>query len=72
MENRLQIQDIPDEQLDMELTPEELEELEALKGGNLAINFPLINSQIQWNIPKIFPYGTPVWDLFQQPGLFRS
>lgn len=67
MESRLQIQDIQDEELDMELTAQELEELEALKGGNFVTNLGLIGL----GIPKVFPYGIPYPDLFEKVNIFR-
>ncbi|MBW4614564.1 MAG: hypothetical protein KME21_15070 [Desmonostoc vinosum HA7617-LM4] len=56
MENRLQVQNLQGEELDMELTPEELEELEALKGGGL--------SYLGDFTYRPFPYGIPA-DLFR-------
>ncbi len=44
MENRLEVQNIQGDELFMELTPEELEELKELKGGGLPYppgSFPL-------------------------------
>lgn len=53
MENRLIVQNINENESSMELTPEELTELEAIKGGNTILNL------YQYQIPtiKFFPYG---------------
>ncbi|MCC5646763.1 hypothetical protein LC607_28380 [Nostoc sp. CHAB 5824] len=74
MENRLEVQNIQGDELFMELTPEELQELEQVKGG-LSIprtNDPLPNGIPALHISKIkeldilipdqplpFPYGVP-------------
>ncbi|WP_375514269.1 hypothetical protein [uncultured Nostoc sp.] len=74
MENRLQIQDFQDDELYMELTPEELEELKELKGGwykKHPIGVPMLPNVVH---PKpltaialpvlyttpVFPIGVPI------------
>jgi hypothetical protein len=78
MENRLEVQNIQGDELFMELTPEELQELEQLKGGLsiLPTNDPLPNGipalhsyklkklHIPLDIPtpQPFPYGIPAFN----------
>jgi hypothetical protein len=69
MENRLEVQNIQGDELFMELTPEELQELEQLKGG---LSIPQTNDPLPNGIPalhsskikeldtlKPFPNGIP-------------
>ncbi|MBG1263712.1 hypothetical protein [Nostoc commune] len=68
MENRLQIQDFQNDELYMELTPEELEELKELKGG-------LSLSQLSgsFTLGGAFPLGLPpFWFLNTTPNILVS
>ncbi|MCC5623170.1 hypothetical protein [Nostoc sp. CHAB 5715] len=50
MENRLEVQSIQGDELFMELTPEELQELEQVKGG---FSFPKSNDSLPNGIPAL-------------------
>jgi hypothetical protein len=54
MKEHLQVQDLQVNELDAELTPLELEELDALKGGALGSNYSL--NLFPRGIPSIFIY----------------
>jgi hypothetical protein len=55
MENRIKVQELQENQSCMELTPEELAELEAIKGG----------ASLSLSTAILFPYGIPVIDIFK-------
>ncbi|WP_334951778.1 hypothetical protein [Nostoc sp.] len=58
MENRLEVQNIQGDELFMELTPEELQELEQLKGG-LSLPDPkiILHPPLHIGTPFPFPLG---------------
>ena len=67
MENRLEVQNIQDDELYMDLTAEELKELEQMKGGSgnliykpLTNRIPVPSKPFPLGIVEPFPNGIPV------------
>jgi hypothetical protein len=60
MENQIQVQELQENQSCMELTAEELAELEAVKGGASIYTNPIL----------YFPYGIPL-DIYQLPKIHQ-
>lgn len=56
MKEHLQVQDLQVNELDAELTPLELEELDALKGGASVSDLYYISTT-----PILFPRGIPIY-----------